>query len=56
VPAFFLVMDDFGNLLNRNFGRFVSGKKEPEKPHGSAPPPPEAPAAPGAAGTAPATR
>ncbi|MGA8292794.1 MAG: efflux RND transporter permease subunit [Rhodoplanes sp.] len=55
VPAFFLVMDDVGGLFGRIFGRFVSGKKDPDKPHGPAPPP-EAPAAPGAAGTAAATR
>ncbi|MFY9989642.1 MAG: efflux RND transporter permease subunit [Rhodoplanes sp.] len=55
VPAFFLVMDDVGGLFERIFGRFVSGKKDPDKPHGPAPPP-EAPAAPGAAGTAAATR
>jgi multidrug efflux pump subunit AcrB len=49
VPAFFLVMDDFGGLLDRIFGRFVAGGKEPDKPHGPAsPPPPEAPAAPAA--------
>jgi hypothetical protein len=41
------VMDDFGGLLDRIFGRFVAGGKEPDKPHGPAsPPPPEAPAAP----------
>jgi len=55
VPAFFLVMDDVGGLFDRIFGRFVSGKKDPDKPHGPAPPP-EAPAASGAAGTAAATR
>ncbi|MGA8990714.1 MAG: efflux RND transporter permease subunit [Rhodoplanes sp.] len=55
VPAFFLVMDDVGGLFDRIFGRFVSGKKDTDKPHGPAPPP-EAPAAPGAAGTAAATR
>ncbi len=48
VPAFFLVMDDFGRLLDAVFGRYVTGKKEPDKPHG--PPPPEGPAAPGATG------
>ena len=60
VPAFFLVMDDFGGLLDRIFGRFVSGGKEADTSHGPhgpvAPPPPEAPVppAPGTAGTAPA--
>jgi hydrophobe/amphiphile efflux-1 (HAE1) family protein len=49
VPAFFLVMDDFGNLLGRVFGRFVSDKKQPDKPHGSAPPP-KGHAGPGGAG------
>ena len=48
VPAFFLVMDDFGGLLDAVFGRYVTGKKEPDKPHG--PSPPEGPAAPGATG------
>jgi hypothetical protein len=39
VPAFFLVMDDFGGLLDRIFGRLVSGGKETDKPHGPVPPP-----------------
>mgnify|MGYP000857387343 CR=1 FL=1 len=62
VPAFFLVMDDFGGLLDRIFGRFVSGGKKADTSHGPhgpvAPPPPEAPVppAPGTAGTAPAAR
>jgi multidrug efflux pump subunit AcrB len=48
VPAFFLVMDDFGGLLDAVFGRYVTGKKGPDKPYG--PSPPEGPAAPGATG------
>ncbi len=48
VPAFFLVMDDFGGLLGKVFGRFVTGKKELDKPDG--PPPP------GAAGKAAGAR
>ncbi|MGZ8309994.1 MAG: efflux RND transporter permease subunit [Rhodoplanes sp.] len=48
VPAFFLVMDDFGGLLDAVFGRYVTGKKGPDKPHG--PSPPEGPAAPGVTG------
>ena len=44
VPAFFTVMDDFGHLLWRIFGRFVtsSEKSEPAR----ALPPPHAPPAP----------
>ena len=49
VPAFFIVMDDFGGLLSWTFGRFVTGRKEPDKSHG---PPPEGPAPPGASGAA----
>jgi multidrug efflux pump subunit AcrB len=49
VPAFFIVMDDFGGLLSWTFSRFVTGRKEPDKSHG---PPPEGPAPPGASGAA----
>jgi multidrug efflux pump subunit AcrB len=33
VPAFFTIMDDFGNLFWRLFGRFVGAAAEPEPAH-----------------------
>jgi multidrug efflux pump subunit AcrB len=43
VPAFFTMMDDFGHLLWRIFGRFVTSSEKSEPAHA---PPPQAPSAP----------
>jgi hypothetical protein len=33
VPALFTIMDDFGNLWGRVFGRFIGKADEPKPPH-----------------------